>query len=206
MTDFQGVTKFNGKKAKVEVFAYGNEPPIWTLTMDNNNELNIDDSKTYGQSQVELIAYLMKMYEAGDEEYGTRIYKIFDLEWQECGSNEDVIKLALYYVGYNDENEKEDLAALAQLKEKLASKIEKLSKFVTTDIYDSREFSAVVDIERKTWDKLSYKIDTVSQRLNVYGKLKRKEQVGLGWTNATFFEAVKGTELEAKVNAILADR
>jgi len=200
------VTKFNGKKAKVEVFAYGNEPSTWTLTMDNNNELNIDDSKTYGQSQVESIAYLLKMYEAGDEEYGSRIRKIFDLEWQECGSNEDVIKLALYYVGYNDENEKEDIAALAQLKQKLSNNIKKLAKSVITDIEDSREFSAVVNIERKAWDKLSYKIDTVSQRLNVYGKLKRKEQVGLGWNNATFFEAVKGTEMETKVRAILADR
>lgn len=208
MAKFNGVTSFNGKSIEATCREGWGEHGAWELVNDKNEYMLIDNSEEYDQTQEESLEYLLSQAkEDGREdsnEFEGYIREIFEHDWQTRGSNDDVVKLCLQYVRYNDENEKEDKVMLNLLTSQLAASIEQLAAGLRNDIFDYDTFQFDIgNMGRKQWNSLSVQLDIIRQRLNVYAKLRSGEKFGMSWNNDTYFEAVKGTATEAKVRRIL---
>ena len=205
--EFNGTTSFNGKQITAMYIAGWGEPGSWQLSSDDNEDMIVEDVEPYKQTQEQNLEYLLgrtkeNAQDSGDaEEY---IREIFQNDWKKLGSNEDVIKICIQYVGYNDSNEKEDLSDLVSLTNELASSIEELALTVRNEIFNYNAFEPTLRQRKILWNALSTRLDVIRQRLDVYSKIKAGDKVGLGWTNKTYFKAVKGTDAETMVRRILA--
>jgi hypothetical protein len=209
MVEFNGTTSFNGKQIKAAYMAGWGEPGLWQITDENNEYMIVYNVEPYKQTQEQSLEYLLGRATENtqdSEEFEGRIREIFKSNWQTHGSNEDVVKLCLQYVEYNDASEKEDLANLASLTTQIALSIEDLASSVRGDVFNYNVFEPALKQQKILWNALSLRLDVIRQRLDVYSKMKAGEQVGLGWTNETYFEAVKGTAVETMVRRILGSR
>lgn len=194
--NYSGTTEANGKHVNVMFNPGWGEPGEWHIAFSGGeNGLNIDNVDGV-RSQEEYLNMLSA------DKYRD---KIIETNWSTVGNNDDVIRIALEYVGYNDENKTLDLETLRQAGEILREYV----KAMTTGI-DSLDFSARTFRENsKKFERIlqecEYLIETCHDRIRVYDAMKAGNPVGMGWSNESFLRNHATSPMIHRVKTIMQE-
>lgn len=176
---FTGLTVANGKKVYVSFNPGWGEPGEWYLSFDDGSTLTFDNADGMGANQVEFLANISNdEYRAG----------YFERNWNNVGVSDDVVRVVLEYVGYNDNNETVDQEQLEFALARLRSMSENI---INSLVPAGFSLNHVLTEAKKFENKLkeaSIHIDAIQARIRVYNELKSGKTPGRGWTNKLFLE------------------
>lgn len=192
---FSGINLANDKGVHVQYNPGWGEPGEWYLHFSNREQRTIDDVSGMGPTQE---AYLERL---SADKYRDAV---IESNWKNLGDADDVIKIVLEYLGYNDENRAEDVRritfATGQLKE-LASNI--------TDVLDAQDFSLqrikndVTKFSNELNNSAEF-LEAAQSRIRVYDALKAGKQVGLSWSNETFIRDFPKSPIADRIKELQA--
>jgi len=214
---FEGITSFNGKNVIAKTVTGWGEPSETQLDfIEDFMELTVGNPAHWGvKTQYDQIANMYRILEFDDDgniadndiarNYWNNIKSLFDENgWITFGNDFDVVRIVLGYVSYNEANAEEDSLRLNVLREEVTNLLDQVQKhsldgavslsIIATEIYD-----AYNSVQNK-----SEEAATITQRLDVFNSLQAGEDLGVGWTNETFWANYGETEIGKKIKQMLA--
>lgn len=195
MADFrpyQGTLSFNGKIVHIHFNEGWGEPGTWVLKFEENVDSTYVENITGTATQLDVLKSYTNEFKL----------EIFLTDWSAVGTEEDIVRTALNYVGYNDRNAEQDERRIIYLhsrvdeaKTVLKAAVQKYGESIAKDeAFVVSEASSKLDKLVEKFDRFELfeqakrkEIGAVEQRLAVFNKLQNGEPVGYGWTNETFW-------------------
>jgi hypothetical protein len=182
---FKGVTIANGKAVMVHYNPGWGDPGEWYLNFSDKTLRVIDDPAGMGKDQLD---YLNRL---NGDKYRQRL---FDCDWNTLGNSDDVVRIVLEYLGYNDDNLKEDEQRLAFEAEKIRGIAQEITATLSGNDFSLEALNGNVnDLNRQVNDSKEY-IEAIHYRIRVYRLLKEGNPVGVGWNNASFLRDFGNSE------------
>lgn len=192
---FSGVTIANGKAVMAQYNPGWGEPGEWYLSFSDKTQKTVDNVEGMGDQE----SYLKRL--SGDKYRDA----VITSNWSTLGNSDDVVRMVLDYVEYNDENRAEDQKHLEQA----AVKIRVIAQSITGTLEDSN-FSLdslsknVKDLERSLKESTQL-ISACHDRIRVYDEIKAGNKVGFSWSNETFLRDFPKSNLIPRVKKLMSD-
>lgn len=174
--NFSGVTVVNGQAVMVHYNPGWGEPGEWYLSFDNKTQLTIDDYSGMGNQEEYLNRLSADKYRDA----------IIDSNWERVGNLDDVIRLVLDYVGYNDDSRAEDFAKAEFQLKKLREAIQAVNTGLEADEVSMKLIEKSVNTIELVFKDIKEYVENCYHRIRVYNDLKSGEKVGASWTNESF--------------------
>lgn len=206
MVNSTEVITFNGKQVAIRYASGWGDPGQWCIMFDDKSELLVEDARG-ALTQAEYIELaLLPQAEKGNVFAKQLIQDIFTSDWKNVGIEEDVIALALHYVGYNTTNRTVDITSIQTAHNKIAVSLRILASYVESENFDGKRFTDQLNIETARYKELELNNRAATQRVSVFDKITKSERAGNEWTTASFYGNTKDSEVIARINLILADK
>lgn len=173
---FSGVTIANDKAVMVQFNPGWGEPGEWYLSFSDKTQLTIDNCKGMGDQEKFLDGF------SADQYRDTLIAK----NWVTVGETDDVIRIVLEYVGYNDDNRKEDQDKIVFQLEKLREVVRNINSSIENQNADVKSIAVGIHNLDRIFNDIKEYIENCQDRIRVYDALNAGETVGSSWSNETF--------------------
>ena len=213
---FEGITSFNDKNVIAKTITGWGEPSETHLKfIEDFMELTVGDPARWGvKNQFDQIANMYRTLEFDDDgniadndiarNYWNNIKSLFDENgWITFGNDFDVVRIVLGYVGYDEVNAEEDSLRLTVLREEVTTLLDQVQKrSLDSAVSLSVIATQVYDVYNSVQNK-SEEAATITQRLDVFNSLQAGKDLGVGWTNETFWVNYGETDLAKKIAKLL---
>lgn len=194
---FSGMNLANQKGVYVQYNPGWGEPGEWYLDFSNREQRTIDDVSGMGPTQE---AYLERL---SADKYRDAV---IESNWKNLGDADDVVKVVLDYLGYNDDNREEDQKridfAAGQLKA-LASNIIEALEAPDFSVHHIKNEASTLSKELN--DSAEF-IEAAQHRIRVYDAVKAGEKVGLSWSNETFLRDFPKSPIADRIRELTATK
>ena len=216
MDNFRSFAHFNGKTVEVNLHTEWSSPSYWILKFDDGKKLKVNEAWNNGSStQFTTFSFYHYNKDWDDKEFQADIIEAFRENWDNYGNSEDVLRIIFKYVGYNAQNVEQDKAIIRKLEEDVVFATERAYKEIDRLVVDSEtfkpkdfdfeEFETILD-ELKAFGRAKQDMIAVSkERIAFFNRLEAGEEVGVGYTNASFWKNFAGSDEGVAVHKILED-
>lgn len=185
-TSFNGFISYNGKAVSVMHNPGWGEHEEWYLSFNDRTTRTISNPEGMGKDQLDYLNRLTA------DKYR---HEILENNWSELGNAEDVIKIVLEYVGFNDVNATDAYDDLKKFHIAIDHDLQDIAESMYMQMATADDI--IRDLENTKKKVLSVRDEAMalSYCLQVYEKLKKNAPVGTGWDNASFVANFGDTEL-----------
>ena len=190
-----GNVRFDGKWASASFNPGWGEPGEWYLSFSDGTSLRIDNVEGMGDQEEFLSRLSADVYRD----------KVIINNWLHEGTQDDVLKKMLEYVGYNDAARQEDVRNLQKMKALVIESAAYLVQELDTDDYSTME---TVKKTRKFKNVLEDTLDIAEflhHCIRVYDALQAGEPVGANWSNESFLKNFPDSPYVHRIRKLMED-
>lgn len=190
-----GNVRFNGRWASASFNPGWGEPGEWYLSFSDGTSLRIDNIEGMGDQE----KYLSKL--------SADVYrdKVITSNWIHEGTSDDVLKMMLEYVGYNDNARREDVQNLQKMKALVVESAAYLVKDLDTDDYSVMETIKRSRKFKKVLEETLEIVEFLHHCIRVYDALKAGESVGANWSNESFLKNFPDSPYVDRIRKLMED-
>lgn len=194
--NFSGATITNGEGVMVHYNPGWGEPGEWYLTFGNKTQMTVDDYNGMGNQEEYLDRLSADKYRDA----------VIDSNWEKIGNVDDVVRIVLEYVGYNDDSRAEDLAKAEFQLKRLREAIQEVTTGLEADIVSMREIANGVNAIEVTFKDIREYVENCYHRIRVYDALKSGDISGPSWSNESFLRDFPESKYAEQVKKALEAR
>lgn len=185
-TSFNGFVSYNSKAVSVMHNPGWGEPEEWYLTFSDGTRKTISNPEGMGKDQLDYLNRLTA------DKYR---HEILANNWAELGNKEDVIKVVLDYLEFNETNAAETYSDLKKFHITIDHDLQDIAESMYMKMSTADDIIRDLENTKKKVLSMRDELMTLSYCLQVYEKIKKNEPVGTGWNNASLVANFGETEL-----------
>lgn len=194
--NFSGVTIANGEAVMVQFNPGWGEPGEWYLSFGDKTQLTIDNCEGMGNQEEFLNRLSADKYRDA----------VIESNWRTLGHTDDVVRIALEYVGYNDASREEDLAKAEFQLKKLREAIQAVNTGLEADDVSMKVIEKSVNTIESVFKDIKEYVENCYHRIRVYDALKAGNEVGASWSNESFLRDFPDSKYTPQVKKFLEEK
>lgn len=190
-----GTTAKNDKEVIVMFNPGWGEPGEWYIQFSDGSGARIDNVEGMRGQQ----GYLDML---SADKYRDEIIKT---NWSTVGSKDDVVRIVLEHVGYNEANKQEDLESLKQAGRILREYVKAMTTGIDTIAFSLKEYRTNSQKFARILKEIEEMIEICHDRIRVYEALKDGKTVGMGWSNESFLRDFPDSPYVPRVKQLMQE-
>ena len=183
----------NDKWASMSYNPGWGEPGEWSLSFSDGSSLRIDNAEGMGNQEEYLRKFTADKYRDA----------VITNNWIRCGDEDDVLRIMLEFVGYDEACRLNDLQNIEKLKQLSLESFSDIIKDFGTSAYRSYE----TDVKNRKFNNVFTKALDIAEILHkyifVYDELKAGKSVGMNWSNESFLREFPDSPFAPKVRELM---